>query len=221
LKTSLDDAAEHRVVAAIGLGHTTDSTRYGFAFGGSAPIPLRSGYATLVLAPGQAARIEAPGTTPTLAADEEAVQLPLLVENGKLEPRARERGDMRRRAALCVTPTDRLVVASATHDTSDTLAAALLRVGCTRVVELDRGSHHPAFLHRAGSATPPVASYETSVLYALGRPMQPRAFRWKPSNAAPSTKVTSYDYPAPDAKPRKKKRHQAAAAESPAPTPEQ
>jgi len=217
LKTSLDEAAQHRVVAAVGLGHTTDSTRYGFAFGGTSIIPLRSGYATLVLSPGKAARIEAPGTTPTLTVDEEAVQLPLLVEHGKLEPRARERGDLRRRAALCVTPTERLIVASATHDTSDTLAAALLRVGCTRVVELDRGSHHPAFLHRAGSATPPVVSYETSVLYALGRPMQPRAFRWKPSNAAPSTKVTSYDYPQPDSKPRKKKRRQEAAETAAAP----
>ena len=87
------------------------------------------------------------------------------------------------------------------------MAAALLRVGCTRVVELDRGSHHPAFVHRAGTPQPPVASYETSVLYALGRPMQALAFRWKPANAAPSTKVTSYDYPAPDVRPRKKKRH--------------
>ncbi len=76
---------------------------------------------------------------------------------------------MRRRAALCVTPSERLIVASALHDTSDTLAAALLRVGCTRVIELDRGSHHPAFLQRAGTDTPPLASYETSVLYALGR----------------------------------------------------
>ncbi len=207
LKTSLDDATQHSVVAAIGLGHTTDSTRYGFAFGAAAVIPLRSGYATLVLSPSATARIEAPGVTPTLAPEEEAVQLPLLVENGKLEPRARERGDMRRRAALCITPTERLIVASATHDTSDTLAAALIRVGCTRIVELDRGSHHPAFLQRAGTPTPPVASYETSVLYALGRPMQALAFRWKPANAAPSTKVTSYDYPAPDVSPKRKKRH--------------
>jgi len=214
LKTGLDDAAEHRVVAAIGLGHTTESTRYGFAFGPQATIPLRAGYATLVLSPVATARIEAPGVAPSLATDEEAVQLPLLVENGKLEPRARERGDMRRRAALCITPTERVIVASAVHDTSDTLAAALLRVGCTRIVELDRGSHHPAFLQRAGTATPPLASYETSVLYALGRPMQALAFRWKPANAAPSTKVTSYDYPAPDVSPRKKKRrHEAAAAE--------
>ena len=219
LKTSLDDATGHRVIAAIGLGHTTDSTRYGFAFAAASPIALRPGYATLVLSPSAPARIEAPGTSPTLGADDEAVQLPLLVEDGKLEPRARERGDMRRRAALCITPTERLIVASATHDTSDTLAAALMRVGCTRIVELDRGSHHPAFLQRAGTATPPVASYETSVLYALGRPMQALAFRWKPANAAPSTKVTSYDYPAPDVSPKRKKRHREAAPDASAQPP--
>ena len=219
LKTALDEATEHRVIAAIGLGHTTDSTRYGFAFGGAPVIPLRAGYATLVLAPDKAPRIEAPGVSPTLAENEEAVQLPLLVENGKVEPRGRERGDMRKRAALCITPTERLIVASATHDTSDTIAAALMRIGCTRVVELDRGSHHPAFLSRAGSPTPPVASYETSVLYALGRPMQPRAFRWKPSNATPSTKVTSYDYPAPDIAPRKHKKHKEKAGENGADVP--
>ncbi len=219
LKTSLDDSAEHHVIAAIGLGHTTDSTRYGFAFGATSPIALRPGYATLVLSPSATARIEAPGTTPTLSADEEAVQLPLLVEDGKLEPRARERGDMRRRAALCITPSERLIIASATHDTSDTLAAALIRVGCTRVVELDRGSHHPAFLQRAGTATPPVASYETSVLYALGRPMQALAFRWKPANAAPSTKVTSYDYPAPEVSPKRKKRHREATPDASATPP--
>ncbi|HEY0466360.1 MAG TPA: hypothetical protein VGC79_19255, partial [Polyangiaceae bacterium] len=85
LKTGLDDAAEHRVMAAIGLGHTTESTRYGFAFGADTTLPLRPGYATLVLSPIATARIEAPGVTPTLTADEEAVQLPLLGEDGKVE----------------------------------------------------------------------------------------------------------------------------------------
>ncbi len=80
LKTGQDDATEHRVMAAIGLGHTTESTRYGFAFGSQAVIPLRAGYATLVLSPIAPPRIEAPGVTPTLTTDEEAVQLPLLVE---------------------------------------------------------------------------------------------------------------------------------------------
>jgi len=219
LKNRLDDASEHRVIAAIGLGHTTESTRYGFAFGASSVLPLRPGYATLLLSPGAPPRIESTSNALALGPNDEAVQLPLLVEDGKLEPRARERGDMRKRGALCISPAERLIVASTIHDTSDALAAALLRVGCTRVVELDRGSHHPAFLERAGSATPPLASYETSVLYALGRPMQPRAFRWKPSNAAPSTKPTSYDYPAPEGRSKRKKRALENAAQIPSQTP--
>ena len=53
-----------------------------------------------------------------------------------------------------------------------------------------------------------MASYETSVLYALGRPMLPRAFRWKAEGSTPSTKVTSYDVgrPLPDDEASRKKR---------------
>jgi hypothetical protein len=72
---------------------------------------------------------------------------------------------------------------------------ALLKVGCKRVVELDRGSHHPAFVHRAGGSTPPLRRYEGSVLYAIGRPMLPHAFRWKPQGSVPSKKPTGFDYP--------------------------
>jgi hypothetical protein len=39
--------------------------------------------------------------------------------------------------------------------------------------------------------------YDTTALYALARPMIPRAFRWKADGAVPSTKVTSYDWPPP------------------------
>jgi hypothetical protein len=31
------------------------------------------------------------------------------------------------------------------------------------------------------------------VLYALGRPMQPRGYRWKPAGSQPSTKPTLHD----------------------------
>jgi hypothetical protein len=101
------------------------------------------------------------------------------------------------RAALGVTRAGRVVVALARHDSSDPLASALVRAGCERVVELDRGSHHPSFLHRVGTSTPPMDGYEATALYALARPMIPRAFRWKAEGAVPSTKVTSYDYPPP------------------------
>jgi hypothetical protein len=83
-----------------------------------------------------------------------------------------------------------VVVARARHDSSDLLAEALIRVGCSRVVELDRGSHHPAFIHRTGTSTPPIGAYEPTVLYAVGSPMQPHAFRWKPAGSQLASKPT-------------------------------
>ncbi len=210
VKLSLDEKEAHEVLAAVGLGHTTDSTRYGLSFAGASPIQLRSSYATLVANQRGETRLVTSGV-PELTAEEDAVQLPLLVRDGALEPRARERGELRQRGALCLAPDGSMVVAVTRHDSSDALATALLRAGCQDVVELDRGSHHPAFVHRAGGAAPPMGSYETSVLYALGRPMLPRAFRWKPEGSAPSTKVTSFDFghpPADDEQSRKKRKHE-------------
>jgi hypothetical protein len=192
-RLSLDEADARRALAAIGLGHTTEATRLGIAFGAVAPLPLRSQNALLIAGEG-GLRIEAAGSAKP-EPNEDAVELPLLAEGTRIEPRARERGELRLRAALCVTPTGRVVVAQARHDSADPLVAALLRLDCERIVELDRGSRHPAFVHRAGTPVPPINGYETSVLYALGRPLQPRAFRWKPSGSSPSTKPTSYDFP--------------------------
>lgn len=207
VKLSLDEQEAHEVLAAIGLGRTTDSTRYGLSFAGAPIIPLRTAYATLIANQRGEARLVQAGV-PELAADEDAVQLPLLMRDGVLEPRARDRGELRQRGALCLAPDGAMIVAVTKHDSSDALATALERAGCRDAVELDRGSHHPAFVHRAGATTPPMASYETSVVYALGRPMLPRAFRWKPEGSAPSTKVTSYDvgHPLPDDEQSRKKR---------------
>jgi hypothetical protein len=207
VKLSLDEKEAHEVLAAVGLGHTTDSTRYGLSFAGAPTVQLRTAYATLVANPRGELRLVQSGT-PELAADEDAVQLPLLLKDDALEPRARDRGELRLRGALCLATDGATIVAVTKHDSSDALATALQRAGCRDVVELDRGSHHPAFVHRAGASTPPMASYETSVLYALGRPMLPRAFRWKAEGSAPSTKVTSYDvgHPPPDDEQSRKKR---------------
>jgi hypothetical protein len=186
---------QHSVVAAVGLGHTTGTVGAGLSFGAVASLPFNPELGTVVLGGGQRLRIVPPGEAVALSADDEAVQLPLLVEGGKLLESALAPGDMRVRSALCVTDTGRVVIASAQHDSSAPVATALVRVGCSRVVELDRGSRHPAFVHRSGTATPPLGTYETSVLYALGRPLLPRGFRWKPAGALPSTKPTLHDIP--------------------------
>lgn len=194
-----EESESGRVLAAIGLGRTTDATRYGLTYGTTELSPLKDHYATLVLQDGEVPRVLRPGVIPSEMRDrEQRVQLPLIAVDGRVVDGARERGGLRMRSGLCVTDTARVLLARVEHDSSDVLGAALLRLGCRDVVELDRGSHHPAFLHRTGSSTPPMNDYEASALYVLGRPMIPHAFRWKAAGSGPSKKVTSYDLPAPD-----------------------
>jgi hypothetical protein len=197
MKTGLVPEEAKRVLAAIGLGHDTSANGGGFAFDGRASLPMRAGYATLVAEQGQPLKLLAPGQSLEPVAPGEAVQLPALAEGGELTPLSQEHGALRQRGALCVTPTERVLVALARHDSSAPLASFLLKAGCERVVELDRGSHHPAFVHRAETPTPPIADYEPSVLYALAVPMTPTAFRWKAEGSRPSTRPTGYDVPAP------------------------
>jgi hypothetical protein len=167
------EADATRALAALELGHATAANRYGLVLGASVPLPVKPAFATLVIGEGTAARILLPGETVTLASGEQAVQLPLLADDRDVTERARERGAARARAALGVVDGGRIVVAFATHDSSDPLAVALRNAGCRRVVELDRGSHHPAFLHRAGTPAPPRTDYESTTLWALSRDMRP------------------------------------------------
>jgi hypothetical protein len=165
---AIAEADRARAVAAIELGHATGATRFGLALGTQIPLPLRPSSATLVLGSGTT-RILLPGEAVTLGAGEQAVQLPLLADDSDVTDRARERGDTRPRSALGVTEDGRVVVALLRHDSSDPLAVALRAAGCRRVVELDRGSHHPASLERAGTDKPPRDAPESTTLWALAR----------------------------------------------------
>lgn len=165
---ALTEEDRARALAELELGHATGATRLGLALGTLIPLPLRPTSATLVLG-GGTGRILLPGEAVTLVAGEHAVQLPLLAGDSDVTERARERGDQRLRAALGVTEDGRLVIATLRHDSSDPLAVALRAAGCRRVVELDRGSHHPALLTRAGTDTPPREAPESTTLWVLGR----------------------------------------------------
>ena len=171
----LPDGAAERALATLELGHTTVTPRLGLALGTTTPITLKDGFGTLVLAPTEPPRILAPGETRKLLPDEQAVQLPLLADASGVTERARERGDLRVRSVLGVTRSGRVLVGLLKHDSSDPLAVALRDAGAERVVELDRGSHHPAFVHRTGTETPPAMNYDSTTLWALARPMLPGA----------------------------------------------
>jgi hypothetical protein len=171
----LPEGARERALATLELGHTTVTPRLGLALGTTTPITLKDAFATLVLAPTEPPRILAPGETAKLRPDEQAVQLPLLADARGINERARERGALRMRSALGVTRSGRVLIGLLQHDSSDPLVVALRSAGAERVVELDRGSHHPAFVHRAGTENPPGESYESTTLWVLGRPMVPGA----------------------------------------------
>lgn len=194
MKTALTGDEAHRVLAAIGLAHTTKATRLGIAFDGKASIPLRPNMATLVLRPGESPILGA-NAIPSMGPSDIAVQLPLLASRGEVTAEGRSRGPMRERAALCVTSGQRVIVGHSRSDTAFPLTTTLLSLGCSDVADLDRGSSDPSFMHRAGTDMPPTGDYETSVLYVLGRSMTPHANRWKPEGATASTTPTGYDIP--------------------------
>jgi hypothetical protein len=181
----------HRVLAAVGLGHATTAARHGLVVRGRSVLPVRSSHATLVATQDGELTIVRPLERFELTPDTHAVQLPMLADGGELTSHGRAHGPVRQRGAVCVTPGGRVLFAYARHDSSDAIASVLLRAGCSTVLELDRGSHHPAFVHRSGSETPPISEYETSVLYAVGKPMRPNAFRWRHEKAAPCSKPTN------------------------------
>ena len=195
MRTDLTGEDTHRVLGAIGLGHTTSAVSLGIAFDGVVSLPLRKGIATLVISPDGAPRLLTDDRLPTLGPHESAVQLPILARQGEITAEGRAQGSLRLRGALCTTPGGRVLMARARNDSYAALVMVLLRAGCKDVAELDRGSRHPAFFHRAGTDLPPTGDYETSVLYALARPMLPHAYRWKPAGSGPSDKPTSYDLP--------------------------
>ena len=165
---------QHRVIAALGLGNPHEGQGARLAAFGKAPV-------------GQLIADETTGIA--LLSENElqgrpdkdlAISLPLILEGGKVTPTAREARSMRRRGAVCVTPENLTVVAMATADNDEASALALQRIGCQRAASLDRGSHIATFLHRAGGGSPPLARYGETVLYAISRPLTPRAFRWSP-----------------------------------------
>jgi hypothetical protein len=168
----------HRVIAAVGLGNPNDARgaeniRTVFNQFPIGTLTADEARGLTVWADGAAqAKGDAKGD------GEAGLELPIILEGAKVPEAAKEVRLMRPRGAVCVTPSGYTVVATATSNSDEPAALALAKAGCSRAVALDRGAHRPAFLHRAGAGSPPLARYDESVLYAITRPMAPRAFRW-------------------------------------------
>jgi hypothetical protein len=165
-------------VLAAGMGFSTDKRPLGLATDGHLTVAVRGGsdLASLILAADGRVTIERAGDAPPLQAHDDLAELPVLLWDGR--PLSGERGPVTVRAALGVGPSGRIVLAHGSVSGSAALAESLARAGCTRAVSLDRGAHATGFRDRTGTGSPPRAGYEESVLYAIGTPLKPRAFRF-------------------------------------------
>jgi hypothetical protein len=166
-KYRLEESERARALLALNLGHATVGTDYGMAFQGNSSLPLRGDRATVIVPERGVLRVLRPGEAIELGPTDAAVQLPLLIAQGMITMQASSRGSRMARAGLCVLPNGRVLLALANNDSSDAVALALQMQDCSTAVELDRGSHHGAFLHRSGTSDAPLSAYPTSVLFAL------------------------------------------------------
>ncbi len=134
---------------AWGLGHRTRGSRPGLVLDGEPLVPPDRKFATLAIGPhGTLSVLDAGSPTPEKTI--QLVQLPVLAQQGTLNEKARELGGKKERAALCMDAHNNIYIARMVHDTPAPLAQALLHLGCSLVVSMDRGSHPPPLVQRKG-----------------------------------------------------------------------
>lgn len=178
--TELSDDDAHRVLFALTLG-TSDSRHVrGLAADGQVAIPLSSDAATGVLLVSEdgALSIVPSSSGATVPPKGDAVELPLLLDDGNAVSHVSTHG--RAPVALGLTPHGRVYIARGAAVAAVT--AVLKEAGCTRAVLLDRGAGEHGGMFRAGTPTLPRSRYEASTLYAMGKPLLPRGFRFDPTN---------------------------------------
>jgi hypothetical protein len=176
-----DDA--HRVLFALTLGVSEGKRLRGLATDGRVALPMSGTEQSAVLVASEDGQltIASPRELAAVPAHVDAVELPLLIDDGKVL--AVSHAGSRARAALGLTAAGRVYVARVMSAASgagvEAMAETLKRAGCTRAVLLDRGAGIHGSIFRAGTATPPRSRYEETTLYAMGKPLLPRAFRFE------------------------------------------
>jgi hypothetical protein len=180
LREITGDEARH-VVLAAGMGVAPDRRPLGLATDGRLTMAMRGGadLGVLRVDGNGALAIERFEDAAPIGPHDDLAELPLVVWEGK-RVGGTSQGPPEMRAAAGITPTGRVLFARGSAG-EGSLADALIAAGCTRAVLLDRGSRGGAFVDRAGTDHPPRARYDESVLYAVGLPLRPRAFRFEPA----------------------------------------
>jgi hypothetical protein len=181
LRDIAGDEARH-VVFAVGMGVAPDRRPLGLATDGRLTMAMRGGadLGVLQVDGNGTLAIERADEAPPLGVHDDLVELPLILWDGRRIGGSASPSVPETRVAVGISTSGRVVVARGAV-TAGSLADALAAAGCTRAVLLDRGSHATAFIDRTGTDHPPRVRYDESVLYAVGIPLKPRAFRFEPS----------------------------------------
>ena len=172
-----DDAK--RVLFALSLGTAPDGKRHakgGLVNDGKNVLPMLGGEHVGVLVASEDGQLSI-ASAPPKAGRFDAVELPLLVDDAKVVGT-----HARVVAALGLTPQGRVYVARSKNGTAEDVGGLLKKAGCIRAVVLDRGAGTPGALARAGTSTPPRARYEDTTIYAMGRALVPRGFKFEPTH---------------------------------------
>ncbi|RLB60179.1 MAG: hypothetical protein DRI90_14315, partial [Deltaproteobacteria bacterium] len=161
-----------QTMAAVGLGvGFRKRNRRGLVLDGVATLPIRP-FLGVITTGAQGEALSIARSVENMAPPGDATELMVLAEGGKLRSEARELGARRRRSQACLLPPATMLVAVATHDSPEAATEVLLEAGCRRVVALDRGKQVRAFVHLAGTKTPPRGRYDDTVLYGLAEQMR-------------------------------------------------
>ena len=180
-----DDA--HRVLFALTMGTAETKRPRGLVTDGRVASPASSSEQTAMLVTDEDGSITIGEHAATAPPHGDMVELPLLVQGGKTASIRHVRGG----AALGITASGRVLVARGRNASADDLATLLIHAGCTQAVLLDRGAGTRGTLLRAGTEAPPRSRSEDTVLFAMGKPLVPRGFRFeaqKPVVVAPPKK---------------------------------
>ncbi len=172
-----DDA--HRVLFALTLGTGDSRHPRGLATDGRIAMPMSGAPHNGVLVANDEGvlSITSVSAFASVLGRGDAAELPLLIQDGKV---LTEHVHGRARAALGITPSGRTYVVRAEGGAeARALAGVLEHAGCTQAVLLHRGAGVAGVLSRAGTATPPRSRYEESAIYAMGKPLLPRGFRFE------------------------------------------
>ncbi|MEO7113996.1 MAG: phosphodiester glycosidase family protein, partial [Polyangiaceae bacterium] len=182
--TELSKEDASRVLFAVTIGESRDKHPRGLATNGRIVMPVHGTAESAVLVTTSAGDLSIETSNDAVAealgATGDFSELPLLIDAGVATSIAHssERSEARERAALGITSTGRVIVAKGNLASDAPLADALVRAGAVRAVMLDRGAHAPVTFDRAGTSSPPRAHYDDSVLYAVAKPMAPRAIKF-------------------------------------------